>query len=264
MNSSTPQEPWPQEPDLSVDDIHSPEPDEADTGPLQEVLPDEPADAQRVTPRGDLQPAQPALTHFDAPLTVNPRPARRRRDPKPLIIGTAAIGVVVAVGGLIFWLTRPSEDSAQPPSAEEPTTISEDGTRLMQQLPKGYRTDACESVPALEHVLAQVDCDRNSDPGGPLWATYSLVGDKASLELVFNDAIAAATRVNCPGNIQSPGPWRRNATPDKISGNLFCGLQEGQPTVVWTDEAKMTVSAVRGGPAGPTFPQLYAWWSSHS
>ncbi|AMO59399.1 Uncharacterised protein [Mycolicibacterium phlei] len=34
--------------------------------------------------------------------------------------------------------------------------------------------------------------------------------------------------------------------------------------IAWTDDVKMTVSAVRSGADGPTFPQLYAWWSKHS
>jgi hypothetical protein len=95
-------------------------------------------------------------------------------------------------------------------------------------------------------------------------ATYSLVKDKATLDAAFNAVLAASTRVNCPGNIQSPGPWRRNATPDKTSGTLFCGLRDDRPTVVWTDDARLVVSSVRAGPQSPTFDELYAWWSSHS
>ncbi|KUI05855.1 hypothetical protein [Mycobacterium sp. IS-3022] len=266
MSSSTPPEPGPQENDASVDGVQEPEADEADTGPLQAHRP--PA-----APASDFYAAQRNWSpRFDAPLTVNPRQVKPQRNFKPLVIGAAVMGAVAVVGGLVFWWSRPSGNGEQPPSAGEPTTSpspeqpvrSEDDVRLLRQLPKGYRPDACETAPAAENVLAQVQCGRNDDPGGPLSATYSLVGDKASLEAVFNAAVAAATRVNCPGNIQSPGPWRRNATPDRISGNLFCGLQTGQPTVVWTDEAKMTVSAVRAGLGGPTFPQLYAWWSSHS
>lgn len=113
-------------------------------------------------------------------------------------------------------------------------------------------------------MLAQINCGANTDQGGPVSAAYTLVADNTVLDEVFRSTIASATRVDCPGNIQSPGPWRRNATPDKVSGQLFCGLRDGAPTVVWTDEAKLTVSAVRAGAQGPAFPELYAWWSSHS
>nr|CRL75873.1 serine/threonine-protein kinase [Mycolicibacterium komanii] len=193
----------------------------------------------------------------------------------PVGIVAAVIGVAV-VAGLIFWLTRPSQDDVQQATPPAPTTASapvtttttatssESDERLVRQLPKGYPSGACETLPAPEGVLAQVNCARNVDPDGPESAIFSLVADRASLENAFNDAIAATVRVDCPGKIQSPGPWRRNATPDRVSGQLYCGFSNGQPTVVWTDEEKMTVSAVRAGPTGPTFPQLYAWWSSHS
>lgn len=188
----------------------------------------------------------------------------------------AVIGIVAVLAGLIFWLARPSRDDAQRATPTEPTTASapaatattttsaEDDERLLRQLPKGYPNGVCEATPAPEGVLSQVNCGKNVDPDGPESATFRLVADRASLEKAFNDTIGASVRVDCPGKIQSPGPWRRNATPDRVSGQLYCGFLNGQPTVVWTDEEKKTVSAVRAGPTGPTFPQLYAWWSSHS
>jgi hypothetical protein len=109
-----------------------------------------------------------------------------------------------------------------------------------------------------------VNCEQNSDRGGPLSATYTLATDKAALGAAFDEVVQASDRVNCPGNIQSPGPWRRNATPQKVSGTLFCGLREGRPTVAWTDEARLVLSVAHAGPSGPTLPELYAWWSSHS
>lgn len=263
MNSPKP----PDQPAPDSDDTSLYGSDDEDTGPLQAYRPPPAAEPDFGVTQDNW------ARRFETPLSVTPRQVQRQRNMKPLAVGAAVVGAVAVVGGLIFWLTRPSHDvAAQPPDSgepttstpPEPTTVSEDDARLLRQLPKGYAADACESVPAPENVLSQVDCKQNNDPGGPSSATYSLTGDKASLQAVFDDAIAAATRVNCPGNIQSPGPWRRNATPDRVSGQLFCGLLDGQPTVVWTDEAKMTVSAVRAGPSGPTFPQLYAWWSSHS
>lgn len=213
---------------------------------------------------------------FDAPLTVTPRQVQPRSPLNTVAIVAAAIGIIVVVASLIFWLTRPSQDDAQQPTPNHPTTGSapvtttttttsaEDDERLLRQLPKGYPSGVCEVAPTPEGVLSQLNCAKNADPDGPESATFTLVADRVSLEKVFNDTIAASSRVDCPGKIQSPGPWRRNATPDRVSGQLYCGFLNGQPTVVWTDEEKKTVSAVRAGPTGPTFPQLYAWWSSHS
>jgi hypothetical protein len=176
------------------------------------------------------------------------------------------------IGALVFWLVRPSSDSDDPPSAG-PTSAAppvsqspseDDERRLRQLLPRGYSADACDAAATPKDGLVQVNCVQNNDPGGPLTATYTLARDKAGVDAVFNDFVRSADQVNCPGNIQSPGPWRRNATPQKVSGTLFCGMTEGRPTVVWTDDANLVVSTVESGPGGPAFPELYAWWSSHS
>lgn len=220
------------------------------------------------------------MRRFDAPLTVTPRPVQPRSVPRlPIVV--AVVVAAAAVGGLGFWLLRPAPESpesnapaAEPtaaPPTSTPTTPSpqpaaraDDEARLMQMLPRGYPPGSCAAVDGPESVLAQVNCTKNNDPDGPLSAVYTLAGDRAALDGAFNTAMQAADRVVCPGNIQSPGPWRRNATPDKVSGTLFCGLREGQPTVIWTDDERLLVSAVESGPQGPTLPQLYAWWSSHS
>ncbi|MGV0641798.1 hypothetical protein [Mycolicibacterium sp. XJ879] len=255
----------PQPPDPSStphDDFHSPGPNDDDTGPV------------RAVPRApDTQ-----MRRFDAPLSVTPRPVQPRSVPKAVPVAVAAVIAVAAIGGLGFWLLRPSPQDDAPavaaPPTSDPTTTPpttpattirpDDAPRLMQMLPRGYPPGACEAVDAPENVLAQVNCTQNVDPDGPQSAVYTLVEDRAALDAVFNNGMRTATQVVCPGNIQSPGPWRRNATPDKVSGTLFCGLREGQPTVIWTDDDRLVVSAVESGPQGPTFPQLYAWWSSHS
>jgi hypothetical protein len=199
-------------------------------------------------------------------------PVRVGPNPKILLGTVGAVAAVALAGGLIFWLTRPSSDSAQAPTAApstsaspaSPTSDGEDEDRLMRSVPHGYAPDACDGAVPPRNALAQVNCTKNTDAGGPESATYTLAADKAALDAYFDDSVKTAQQVNCPGNIQSPGPWRRNATPQTVSGTLFCGLREGRPTVVWTDDAKLVVSAVQSAPEGPTFPALYAWWSSHS
>jgi hypothetical protein len=91
-----------------------------------------------------------------------------------------------------------------------------------------------------------------------------LIGDKTALDATFNHIVSGLHQSQLSRNIQSPGPWRRNATPQKTSGVLFCGIQESRPTVAGTDVDDILVRTVQSGPQGPTFDQLYAWWSSHS
>ena len=282
MSSSLPPEPWP--PSTPEGRFGEPDPDDDETGPLQVTTPSQsvddawddggetnslpevglPGDARLYTPRDSAWPRQ-----FE-PLTVNPRPVRR--GPKPIVLlGAVALLLVVVVGGLAFWQLRSSPAAPSSLSIDSTTSTTaststdrEAQARLLRLLPAGYPSGSCKPVAAAEGVLAEVNCARNIDPGGPLSATYTLVSDKAALDAAFDDIVRASTRVNCPGNIQSPGPWRRNATPQKTSGVLFCGIQEDRPTVVWTDVDDLLVSTVQSGPQGPTFDQLYAWWSSHS
>jgi hypothetical protein len=134
----------------------------------------------------------------------------------------------------------------------------------MAMVPKGYPGGSCAPVDPPKDALAQVDCRANVDSGGPSSASYTLVRDPAALNAAFDAVVAANSVVTCPGNIQSPGPWRRNATPDRVSGTLFCGFDRDSPTVAWTDDARLLLSTVRSDQNGPNLDQLYAWWSSHS
>lgn len=230
-----------------------PNPDDEDTGPLQlNQTPAAPAD--RPEPR------------YDAPMSVNPRPVHRDRRPVALV---AAATVAVIGLGILAWAFWPSSDggdgaAAETTTAEQTESQQQAETRLLGMLPRGYADGACEAVVPTEGALAQVSCAKNVDTGGPLTATYTLLKDAQSLEERFDEVIAETSVVNCPGNIQSPGPWRRNATPDQIAGTLMCGFQQSKPTVAWTTDAGLLLNEVQSGPQGPNMVQLYTWWASHS
>lgn len=232
---------------------HEPDPDDDDTGPLH-------AEGVREQAVGTWD------RRFDAPLSVNPRPVHNNR--RPAVLVAAATAAVVALG-VLAWLFWPSSDESAA-SEGDPTTTThtesplEAETRLMGMLPKGYAPDACEGVAPPKGALAQVSCGRNSDAGGPLSATYTLAEDDDALRAMFDGVVSASSVVNCPGNIQSPGPWRRNATPEQVAGTLVCGFQQTKPTVAWSTDAEMMVSEVQSGPQGPNMVQLYTWWASHS
>jgi hypothetical protein len=238
--------------------LDEPEPDDADTGPVPVPTP-LPAEERWHAGQGAW------ADKFDAPLIVNPRPVRRHERKPIVFLGAVSLLIVAVVGGLIFWLVRPSSGpNSAPPSAAPTTTPSPETDRLLRLVPAGYPSDACKPVATPKDALAQVNCEKNSDAGGPVTATYTLVENKVALDAAFDSIVKASTTVNCPGNIQSPGPWRRNATPDKTSGVLFCGVKDSRPTVAWTDDTRLVVSQVQSGPGGPTFDELYAWWSGHS
>jgi hypothetical protein len=254
--------------------------DDEDTGPLNVSRPSSHVDSGSELDRGpdySDAPELPAASRSYAPwpghnyssLNFTPLPLRRSR--RPIILrAAAAVAVVTVVGGLAFWLLRPSPDAADTPSAD-PTTTSETAPRdaeaqerLLRLLPTGYPTGSCKPVDPPDGALARVGCAKNSDRNGPPSATYTLLRDKTSLRAAFEDVVRASDVVNCPGNIQSPGAWRRNAAPQQTSGMLVCGLQQNRPTVAWTTDADLLLSAVHTDPAGPNLDQLYAWWSTHS
>jgi serine/threonine kinase PknH len=134
----------------------------------------------------------------------------------------------------------------------------------MQMLPSGYCPGSCEPATTPPRALAKTVCTHNGDPAGPTAATYTLVADKASLRPLFDDPLRGSTIVTCPGNIESPGPWRCNATPQQVSGTLVCSYRDGLAAVTWTTEANLLVSDVHADRAGPALNQLNQWRSAHS
>jgi hypothetical protein len=291
---TTPPPPWEAHPPLPEDEFafadaeprpeRDVDPDE-DTGPVQVVTqPDadvgvgyaQPVD-ERPRPsygptawRDDYRPLpRPEDTfaaRFTAPLTVDPRTVPVRPNGiRPGLIAAAVAGV--ALVALAVWFLWPAgdTDSVNATAAAPTSTVDADGLeRLKAVLPPGYSSDACRPVEATKDAVAMVDCTQNADVGGPATATYTLMKDGDALSAAMDNAVADAKIVNCPGNIQSPGPWRRNATPTKVAGTLVCGLPQGKPLVAWTNDAELLLSVVRAGPEGPTLDQLYKWWSNHS
>lgn len=227
------------------------------------------------TPAGSSWPGQ-----FGAPpIGIPPRrpaPRKPRKQNRRLPLVAAAVAVV-AIGGLV-WLLLPSNSSQGPSPTNEPTSSptaasppsvstpppAESQARLFGMLPPGYPPDVCKPITPPKDAFAKVSCGKNVDPEGPPSATYALFPDKATARAAFDRIVKTSAPVDCPGRIQSPGPWHRNATPDQVSGMLLCAMQQGYPAVVWTNDDEQLVSVVQGEPQGPTLEQLYMWWSTHS
>lgn len=200
-----------------------------------------------------------------------PHTARRKR-PSRLLLAATAVLVVAVLGGAAFWLLRPSHSA---PIASSPTTTSSATAapsppdtaaqaRLLNIIPVGYPPGTCKPIAPPKKALAKVSCGKSSDPDGPQSGTYTLFPDTAAVHFAFNGIVQTSTVFDCPGRIQSPGPWHRNATPDQVSGMLLCATQKANPMVAWTTDAESLVSVVHADPQGPTMDQLYVWWASHS
>ncbi|MDO3638145.1 chromosomal replication initiator protein DnaA [Mycolicibacterium arseniciresistens] len=203
---------------------------------------------------------------YNAPPPVVPRPTGHAISLRVLLIGGGALVALVLVVVMAMWLLKPSPaaDTTAATTSEPAPVDTEAQDRLLRAVPRGYAPQACEPSDASGEAAARVSCAKNTDPGGPDTSTYTLYPDRAALDDAFESLVASSQVVVCPGRIQSPGPWRRNATPDKVSGTLLCALDQNRPTVSWTDVDEMFIGTVEAAPGGPTFDQLYSWWAAHS
>lgn len=245
-------------------------------------------------------PSPAANTHTPAPAVAPVKPTAVSQPPastpvEDLAIGPvsrrdpARLGLIAAAGlaaagliGLIAWsLNR--DDGSQSTSATTSSTAVESvpsatetapsptlvapaapAEQVLRLLPVGYPDKACTPEGAVPlGALGAVTCGLNTDPGGPRAGRYTLLADLPALQEQFT-AITSTTRQQiCPGNIQSPGPWRHNATPDLVAGQLYCGIRDdGTPIIAWTDEARLLLSVVDSAPGGEV--AAFKWWSSHS
>jgi serine/threonine-protein kinase len=183
-----------------------------------------------------------------------------------LAIG-AAIAATLLVAGLVVWLALPTSTPTTG-DASNPAPAPTDGTQdaLRKLLPAGYPPGTCNAAGVnTELATAALTCGPNTDPGGPPRSSFTLARNPSALQALFAQDIATTSIVVCPGNIQSPGPWRKLATPDVVQGTVVCGLRDGHPLVAWTTTNKrLTATIESDNPSGATLEQLYAWWSSHS
>ncbi|BBZ04418.1 hypothetical protein MCHIJ_38550 [Mycolicibacterium chitae] len=227
---------------------------------------------QPAPPHTPLPPTAPpptalpptALPPFDfSAVEMGRVPARRKRA---LVVAGAAAAALVALGVVGFAVVRSGEDtSAGTDTAAEADFAghSEAEERLLARLPGGYPDSACQVVEPPQGTAAQVSCEATDEPQAPA-ATYTLVADEDALTAAFDKMTKRSSVVVCPGRIQSPGPWRRNATPDVVSGIVVCAADREATTVGWTDEASLLLSEIRSEPGSRNLEQLFAWWSSHS
>ncbi|SKK91546.1 serine/threonine protein kinase [Mycobacteroides abscessus subsp. massiliense] len=236
---------------------------EDDTAPLPPIS-DEPWGPVSGEP---LQPFTDFTTSFAAPPSRERSPvsSSHRRTLRQVIGGAAAAIVAVAIVGAL-WLLRPDATGpeADAPADASRSSNSSDIERLRALLPAGFTDGACRPDAPGPDTAAQMVCGANTDAGGPAIARFLLAQPGVDLQVLLRSSLDGAQVVTCPGRIQSPGPWRRNATPTQVAGTLICAVRGDLAAIAWTTDDKSLVNVATGAKGGPTLPQLYTWWSLHS
>jgi serine/threonine-protein kinase len=182
------------------------------------------------------------------------------------------------MGGLgIWWAVKPGPVTPAMPtttteSAETttPTTTASPArdpaafeAKLLGLLPRDYSKTACEPVhPPVTGALATVDCGSSQTAGASSSARYSLFADLSTLNQRFQEAIEADSQLlQCPGlSVNSPTTWHYLATPNKVEGQLACGLYNNTPDLVWT----LNSGLLLGDAQGPDHVNLNNWWSKYA
>jgi serine/threonine kinase PknH len=183
----------------------------------------------------------------------------------------AAGVIVVAAAAISAWALWPHPPALEAgPAATDETTAAADETsgseveRLRLSLPAGFVDESCRPEPASPPATAELICSTNADAAGPASARFLLAKDTADLQGLVRSTLLGAQVVTCPGNIQSPGPWRRNATPTLVAGTLICAAHGDRSAIAWTTDAQHLVSIIEADAEGASLAQLYTWWASHS
>ena len=137
----------------------------------------------------------------------------------------------------------------------DPADNQANNDKLFALLSGGYTPADCKAGKQYpeDPFLARLGCGPNSQPGGPVGATYSLYGNPADLNKAFN--VNSAAPLPCPGTTD-PGPiaWE--------GGMVKCGHdfypQQSQSMLTWTKDADLVVVNVEGA----DLASLYDWWLS--
>lgn len=234
---------------------------------------------ERDTSVFDRAPRPGGADRYSAPTgewwTLFAEAQRPRRKPRRFVgsrrgvvaaITAAAIAATAAVPWLLLETNVFDPTNDGPRASAGPPAVSSDNafSQLSHLLPSGYTRANCTAAAVPEDALAKAVRGASSDPGGPASATFTMVGDDTTLTAAFGEAVRRLDIVNCPGDIQSPGPWHSNAAPQKSSGTLVCGFQGGVPTMAWTTDGALLFSAVQASQTGSTLDGLFRWWSAQS
>lgn len=179
----------------------------------------------------------------------------------------ATAGAVAVIGAVLAWATWSPSDSGAPVSPQAATSVDQARSQQVRAgLPSGYAPRSCVDVAVApgSAPLAVVQCGPGVDRDGPDSATFTLFGGDRTMTDAFDELVGRLALVDCPGDIQSPGPWRVSTGPQQARGILVCGFDGEAPVVGWTQLETHILSVVAADSPGSSMAELFQWWSRQS
>ena len=173
----------------------------------------------------------------------------------------AAVAVIVVIG--LFLIGISSSGNSGPSTTTTslpPSGYNSDDEKLIGFIGTGgyLRSTCTPQHPAKDGALSTLECD--AVDGGPDSGTFWLYGDSGALDDAFKNVTANVSLQTCPDGTASPGKWHYTTSATQTAGQLACGTENGQATVVWTENTKQFLAVVHG----PALPALFTWWQKES
>jgi hypothetical protein len=172
-------------------------------------------------------------------------------------IATTMVMGICALGLAVTTVASPRAPADPPATTGDPASNT-----LMGMLPSGFTADNCKaSSPPSSAVLEEVDCDQNTNTGGPIGAVFFRFGNRNSMAAPFRSLSNATRLATCPDSDPSPTTWHRSTTTTQVAGLLLCGTDPHDNTaavLIWTDNTKLILGSVEGS----DIAGLYQWWAA--
>ncbi len=140
------------------------------------------------------------------------------------------------------------------------TGSSSDINALAASLSKGYGLNNCTAQSITTGELASLTCGQSPDPSGPVQARYILFNNGENLAASFKASIKDDVLSTCGDSGQSPTSWHQGSNSGN-AGQVACGTYQNAAEIIWTTDAKNTLSYIRG--SNTDAAALYQWWRAN-
>lgn len=157
----------------------------------------------------------------------------------------------------VFALAGSATATADPSN----TGSSSDINALAASLSKGYGLNNCTAQNIDRgRQLAVLTCGQSPDPKGPTQAKYVLFTTPENLATAFRATIKEDVLTPCGNANQSPSSWHKDGS-SASAGQAACGTYQNAAEIIWTTDAKNTLSYLRASSADVA--ALYQWWRAN-